>query len=190
MTCPIFPLFLKSHPESTGVTVKCQPTAVLSPHYHFWRPSQSKSITPPLSTSFSGEEKLKMKAVFNSEPILSPIPPLKIKPGIPTPKAFLQFPLALTKRSRLIKAVLDSAAIDELSDIRNPAVSTSYRNPKFPKPNQTVLDAQTKVCTGPTQTRPLNAEQAFKVLDTILKSGKFQFILIFLYFFLNYELTF
>ncbi|KAI3452689.1 hypothetical protein Pfo_009353 [Paulownia fortunei] len=113
-----------------------------------------------------------MKALFNSEPILSPIPPLRIKPGISPPKTFLQFPLTLTKRGPLIKAVLDSAAIDELSDIRNPAVSTSYRNPRFSRPNQTVLEAQTKVCTGPTQTKPLNAEQAFKVLDTILKSVK------------------
>ncbi|KAL2233650.1 uncharacterized protein LOC105156637 [Sesamum indicum] len=113
-----------------------------------------------------------MKALFKSDTILSPIPPLNINPGIPHRKTSLQFPLALTKRIRLTKAVLDSAAIDEVSDIRNPAVSTSYRNPKLPRPNQTVLEAQTKVCTGPTQTKPLNAEQAFKVLDTILKSVK------------------
>lgn len=113
-----------------------------------------------------------MKAIFNPEPILSSVPPLKIKTGVFTPKAFLQFPVSLTKRSRLIKAVVNSAAVDDLLDIRNPAVSTSYRNPKLTKPNQTVLDAQTKVCTGPTQTKPLNAEQAFKVLDTILKSGE------------------
>ncbi|KAL3835600.1 hypothetical protein ACJIZ3_010336 [Penstemon smallii] len=110
-----------------------------------------------------------MKALFNS----SPIPPLKIKPRIPNPKTSLQFPISFTKRSRsTIKVILESAAIDELPDIRNPAVSTSYRNPKLRRPNQTVLDAQTKVCTGPTQTKPLNAEQAFKVLDTILKSVK------------------
>ncbi|KAL8052652.1 hypothetical protein ABFX02_05G019200 [Erythranthe guttata] len=113
-----------------------------------------------------------MKALFNSEKFLSPIPPLKVKPGIPHPKTFLQFPRALAKRSRLVKSVLDSAAVDELSGIRNPSVSTSYRNPRLSRPNQTVLDAQTKVCTGPTQTKPLNAEQAFKVLDTILKSVK------------------
>ncbi|KAI3511093.1 hypothetical protein L1887_18237 [Cichorium endivia] len=40
------------------------------------------------------------------------------------------------------------------------------------KPNQTVLGAQTRVCTGPTQTKPLTEEQAFKVLDTILRSAK------------------
>lgn len=113
-----------------------------------------------------------MKALYSSEPILSPIPSLNVKPGIPAPKASLQFPLAPAKRCRSIKAVLDSAAVDELYEIRNPAVSTTYRNPKFRRPNQTVLDAQTKVCTGPTQTKPLNAEQAFKVLDTILKSVK------------------
>ncbi|CAL5368648.1 unnamed protein product [Camellia sinensis] len=33
-----------------------------------------------------------------------------------------------------------------------------------------MLEAQAKVCTGPTQTRPLTEEQAFKVLDTILRS--------------------
>lgn len=51
-------------------------------------------------------------------------------------------------------------------------VSSSYRSQMLPKPNQTVLDAQARVCTGPTQTKPLNQEQAFKVLDTILKSAK------------------
>lgn len=131
-----------------------------------------------------------MKALFNPEPILSSFPPLKTKTGGFAPKAFLQFPVSQAKRSRLIKAVANSAAIDDLLDIRNPSVSTSYRNPKLPKPNQTVLDAQTKVCTGPTQTKPLNAEQAFKVLDTILKSGKiafyFEFVVCFL---LIYELT-
>ncbi|GAB4829223.1 hypothetical protein Ancab_018889 [Ancistrocladus abbreviatus] len=79
--------------------------------------------------------------------------------------------------SLTLKAVIDSAIIDQLglkeSDIRNPAISTSYRNPELPpKPNRTVLDAQARVCTGPTQTRPLSGEQAFKVLDTILKSAK------------------
>ncbi|KAI3738993.1 hypothetical protein L2E82_29322 [Cichorium intybus] len=36
----------------------------------------------------------------------------------------------------------------------------------------TVLEAQTRVCTGPTQTKQLTEEQAFKVLDTILRSAK------------------
>ncbi|KAL6505486.1 hypothetical protein OROHE_022865 [Orobanche hederae] len=113
-----------------------------------------------------------MEALLNSERILSPIPTVRVKPVIPPPKTFFQFPLSRTKRGRLIKSVLDPAPVDELSDIRNPAVSTSYRNPRISKPNQTVLDAQTKVCTGPTQTKPLDAEQACKVLETILKSVK------------------
>ena len=75
----------------------------------------------------------------------------------------------------VVKAALDSAIMDQLglseSDIRNPSVSTSYRSSKLPKPNQTLLDAQARVCTGPTQTRPLSDEQAFKVFDTILRSG-------------------
>lgn len=116
-----------------------------------------------------------MKALFNSDSILSPIPVLKIKPQIPLQNSNF---LPTTKNSGLrIKAVLYSAAVDEenglsKTHIRNPAISTSYRNPKLRRPNQTVLDAQTKVCTGPTQTKPLNEEQAFKVLDTILRSAK------------------
>lgn len=85
------------------------------------------------------------------------------------------FRLIAAKSRLTVKAALDSATIEQLglkeSDIINPAISTSYRSSKFPKPNQTVLDAQTKVCTGPTQTKPLNEDQAFRVLDTILKSG-------------------
>lgn len=76
----------------------------------------------------------------------------------------------------IAKAALDLAAIDQLwlpeSENQNPALSSTYRSSKLPKPNQTVLDAQTRVCTGPTQTKPLNEEQAFKVLDTILRSAK------------------
>uniref|UniRef100_A0A803PGU5 Anthranilate phosphoribosyltransferase n=1 Tax=Cannabis sativa TaxID=3483 RepID=A0A803PGU5_CANSA len=74
------------------------------------------------------------------------------------------------------RAVLESATIDQFglseSDIRNPAVSSTYRSSELPKPNQTVLDAQARVCTGPTQTKPLSEEQATKVLDTILKSAR------------------
>ncbi|OWM76102.1 hypothetical protein CDL15_Pgr009748 [Punica granatum] len=72
-------------------------------------------------------------------------------------------------------AALDSALVDQLglsdAEIINPSVSSSYRSSKLRKPNQTVLDAQARVCTGPTQTRPLSEEQAFKVLDTILRSA-------------------
>lgn len=73
------------------------------------------------------------------------------------------------------KAELDWATIDQLglleSDMQSPAISSSYRSLNLSKPNQTVLEAQARVCTGPTQTRPLSEEQAFKVLDTILRSG-------------------
>ncbi|CAN0896263.1 Anthranilate phosphoribosyltransferase [Linum grandiflorum] len=81
-------------------------------------------------------------------------------------------------RSRLqtVKAVLDSATLDQLgiseSEIRNPTVSSSYRSSNLQKPNQTVLDAQARVCTGPEMTKPLTEEQAFKVFDTILRSAK------------------
>jgi len=34
-----------------------------------------------------------------------------------------------------------------------------------------VLEFDIQICTGPTQTKPLDEEQAFKVFDTILKSG-------------------
>lgn len=74
-----------------------------------------------------------------------------------------------------VHSSLDSATIDQLglpeSDIRNPSISPSYRSWKLPKPNHTVLDAQARVCTGPTQSKPLGEEQALKVLDTILRSG-------------------
>ncbi|GLT86495.1 hypothetical protein SLE2022_377930 [Rubroshorea leprosula] len=86
--------------------------------------------------------------------------------------------ILIGRRSRftVVKAVLDSAIMDQLglkeSDIRNPAISTTYRSSKLPKPNQTVLEAQARVCTGPTQTKPLSEEQAFEVLDTILRSAR------------------
>lgn len=38
-------------------------------------------------------------------------------------------------------------------------------------PNSAVLEAQARVCTGPTQTRPMDEAQAYKVLNTILQSG-------------------
>ncbi|XP_043707422.1 anthranilate phosphoribosyltransferase [Telopea speciosissima] len=82
-----------------------------------------------------------------------------------------------SRKTTSVNFALDSTTLDQLglsefdSDIRNPAFSSSYRNSKIPKPNQTLLDAQARVCTGPTQTRPLGEEQAHKVLDTILKSA-------------------
>jgi hypothetical protein len=73
------------------------------------------------------------------------------------------------------KALLDSATVEQFGipefDVRNPTLSSSYRRSTLTKPNQTVLEAQTRVCTGPTQTRPLDEQQAFKVFDTILRSG-------------------
>ncbi|XP_073295188.1 uncharacterized protein [Primulina huaijiensis] len=118
-----------------------------------------------------------MEVLFNANPVLPPIQAIKFHQQNPTPKSSLRWPLAWKKRGRYaVKVALDSAALEELglpeSDSRNPSVSTSYRNPRLPRPNQTVLDAQTKVCTGPTQTKPLSGEQAFEVLDTILKSAK------------------
>lgn len=95
---------------------------------------------------------------------------------IKVPAAHLDRRIGRSRKCLTLRAVLDSATIDQLGlsewDIRNPALSSSYRSSELPKPNQTVLDAQARVCTGPTQTRPLNEEQASKVLDTILKSGK------------------
>ena len=130
-----------------------------------------------------------MKALFN------PGPSLSISHSIfsnrsrssthawahPSPKFFVkhrdrwigQFQRKLCLK---VEATLDSATIEQLGipefDIRNPALSSSYRSPTLPKPNQSVLDAQARVCTGPTQTRPLGEEKAFKVLDTILRSGR------------------
>lgn len=75
----------------------------------------------------------------------------------------------------LARAALDWATIEQFGlpefDVRNPALSSSYRRSALPRPNQTVLEAQARVCTGPTQTRPLDEQQAFKVFDLILRSG-------------------
>uniref|UniRef100_A0A2N9IRD1 Glycosyl transferase family 3 domain-containing protein n=1 Tax=Fagus sylvatica TaxID=28930 RepID=A0A2N9IRD1_FAGSY len=127
-----------------------------------------------------------MKALLNPEPSLSSISSIHIN----TPRNFIHSPIQTSLRfpskyrDRWIgrnpcltfKAALDSATIDQLglseSEIRNPSVSSSYRSSKLPKANQTVHDAQARVCTGPTQTKPLSDEQAFKVFDTILKSAK------------------
>ncbi|CAN6451999.1 unnamed protein product [Victoria cruziana] len=81
------------------------------------------------------------------------------------------------REERIVKVAFDeAAATDELGNFEvgalNPSVSCSYRSQETPKPNQTVLEAQARVCTGPTQTRPLSEEQAFRVLDTILRSAR------------------
>ena len=39
-------------------------------------------------------------------------------------------------------------------------------------PNPTVLEAQAKVCTGPTQSKPLDEQALSRVLELILQSGK------------------
>ncbi|KAH1239067.1 hypothetical protein GmHk_08G023589 [Glycine max] len=76
----------------------------------------------------------------------------------------------------LARAALDWATIEQFGlpefDVRNPALSSSYRRSELPRPNQTVLEAQARVCTGPTQTRPLDEQQAFKVFDLILRSAR------------------
>ncbi|KAK6922264.1 hypothetical protein RJ641_012771 [Dillenia turbinata] len=129
-----------------------------------------------------------MRVPLNPETVISPISSIAgqgngIRNPNPDQISLLQFTnvkarncSVKTTRKLSVRSVLDSATIDQIgiheSHIRNPSTSSSYRNPNFPKPNQTVLDAQARVCTGPTQTRPLSEDQAFKVLDTILRSAK------------------
>ncbi|KAI5419228.1 uncharacterized protein LOC127074935 [Lathyrus oleraceus] len=128
-----------------------------------------------------------MKALLNPEPILSQTSSF-FPNKTPNPTRFHPHPfhnLFLQDRNRSIrqrklaltaKALLDSAAVEQFGvpefDVRNPSLSSSYRSSTLTRPNQTVLEAQTRVCTGPTQTRPLDDEQAFKVFDTILRSAR------------------
>nr|CAD1822832.1 unnamed protein product [Ananas comosus var. bracteatus] len=79
--------------------------------------------------------------------------------------------LTRTRAGSSAAAAIDEAGLLEM-DLRNPALSTSYRPPEIPQPNRTVLEAQAKVCTGPEQTKPLGEEQAIRVLDTILTSAR------------------
>lgn len=51
----------------------------------------------------------------------------------------------------------------------SPLVAAS--TPSGSKPNALVLEAQARVCTGPTQTRPLDEDKAFEVLRTIVQSA-------------------
>ncbi|KMZ62099.1 hypothetical protein ZOSMA_48G00180 [Zostera marina] len=62
--------------------------------------------------------------------------------------------------------------IDSQKGDRNPTVSSFYHPSEVLLPNKTVLEAQARVCTGPTQTKPMGEAQAFKVFETILKSAK------------------
>jgi len=125
-----------------------------------------------------------MKVLINPEPFLSP--PNSIFPNKPPCITRFQLrPFPNLHRHRSInrrlsstpppRATLDSTTIEQFGipefDVRNPALSSSYRSSALPRPNQTVLEAQARVCTGPTQTRPLDEQQAFKVFDTILRSG-------------------
>lgn len=123
-----------------------------------------------------------MKTLLNSRLsptsfLPQPLPTiLRVSPprvSFPPPK-FLPFqpidqPPCLIPRST---AARDSATMDvQESSPRDPSISSSYRDSRLAMPNLTLLDAQGRVCTGPTQTRPLTEDQAFRVLDTILRSG-------------------
>ncbi|XP_074317520.1 uncharacterized protein LOC141653592 [Silene latifolia] len=89
--------------------------------------------------------------------------------------ASLKFSHRIRRRCRLsmiaVTVKMEELALTE-DTTRNPGISTAYRNPELRIPNQTVLDAQARVCTGPTQTKPLTYDQAAHVLHTILKSAK------------------
>ncbi|KAH9615425.1 hypothetical protein KSS87_007336 [Heliosperma pusillum] len=85
-------------------------------------------------------------------------------------RAFLKLSRRIRRRCG-ISMKMEELALTEDST-RNPGISPAYRNPDFRKANPTVLDAQAKVCTGPTQTKPLTYPQAAHVLHTILKSAK------------------
>ncbi|KAL2903359.1 Anthranilate phosphoribosyltransferase [Bienertia sinuspersici] len=127
-----------------------------------------------------------MKVLHNPgslHPLTSPAP-AKI-PAVKTFKppilkfvpANLHRPIRRRRAFTLNAVMTDSSKMEELGfpdedSVRNPAISTAYRRSELPRPNQTVLEAQGRVCTGPTQTKPLTEQQAFKVLDTILKSAK------------------
>ncbi|KAK9934614.1 hypothetical protein M0R45_021751 [Rubus argutus] len=127
-----------------------------------------------------------MKALLNPEPLsftsFSSISTAKPPYLTPSPtRTFLKLPANHGERSTgvkltcTVKATLESITIGQsgicVPDTRNPTVSSSYRDSNLPKPNQTVLEAQTRVCTGPTQTKPLAEDQALKVLDTIFRSA-------------------
>lgn len=64
-----------------------------------------------------------------------------------------------------------AAANVDLSAVHNQAAGGSFSGSSA-EPNKIVLEALGKVCTGPTQTKSLDEAQAFKVLDTILRSVK------------------
>ncbi|PKA63903.1 hypothetical protein AXF42_Ash004913 [Apostasia shenzhenica] len=133
-----------------------------------------------------------MSSLLTLRPIQSPCFPISstYRLSLSNPERWISFhsgekqPIAILTGNRRSRSLLTtdvrsslkspSAAGDlDLLDLecRNPGLSSSYRCADIPWPNQTVLEAQAKVCTGPEQTRPLTEEQAIKVLDTILKSA-------------------
>jgi hypothetical protein len=70
-----------------------------------------------------------------------------------------------------VKSAIDMKGILGIEATKNPTLSTSYRPMDIPTPNRMVLEAQQRVCTGPSQTRPLDQAQTISVLDTIVRSG-------------------
>ncbi|KAK3416756.1 hypothetical protein EUGRSUZ_H02516 [Eucalyptus grandis] len=126
-----------------------------------------------------------MKALLGPHLSLSPASPAAAA-ATPRPSPAAAFPAARRDwwrgwscPRRLAAAATASAGSATIghselpdSEVRNPSLSPSYRDARLRKPNQAVLEAQARVCTGPTQTRPLSEDQAFKVLDTILRSAK------------------
>ncbi|KAL2343071.1 hypothetical protein Fmac_004356 [Flemingia macrophylla] len=121
-----------------------------------------------------------MKVLINPEPFLSPANTI-----FPNNSGFHLHSFPKLNRRGWIRrglssmpprAAVDWATIEQFGlpefDVRNPSLSSSYRSSALLRPNQTVLEAQARVCTGPTQTRPLDEHQAFKVFDTILRSAR------------------
>ncbi|XP_065873704.1 uncharacterized protein [Euphorbia lathyris] len=158
----------------SGVDIQLQPTRARSfCHFHF---AFSKEESDWQIRIFNTDAA--MKALLNPQPYVS-IPIINSRTLTASKfHASVRFnrDSGLGRRCCLTtKAALDSATIDQLgipeSGFKNPTLSTSYRSSKLPKPNQTVLEAQARVCTGPTQTKPLNEDQANKVLQTILRSA-------------------
>ncbi|KAL4198952.1 hypothetical protein AMTRI_Chr03g142540 [Amborella trichopoda] len=122
-----------------------------NPHYYFFSPSsdfgRSRSpVTVRLQLPYSAN-----KSLHRGNQRKSLIRSVGVDPGVDE---------------------LDESGLIEYGERRNPAISSSYRGSRWPKPNQTVHDAQARICTGPTQTRPLGEDQAFKVLETILSSAR------------------
>ncbi|XP_024387139.1 uncharacterized protein [Physcomitrium patens] len=78
------------------------------------------------------------------------------------------------RRPTSARAIAGKSAPSKLSDDsgENRIQARAKRLQDAVGPNKTLLDAQARVCTGPTQTRPLDEAQAYKVLNTVLQSGR------------------